>query len=192
MTSGVTVTSGVMMTPVVLTTPESLLVPPRVILPPAVRLVGPVATVSVLLAPWVMLPVVAVRSKVLALTTPLTARLVAALAVKLPVAVTVPSVSALASTMFTLLPFRPTAPTKSLAALPKVIAAGCPPCVAVKLLVDCAERAVPLACVTAPSVLLTLSVPVLVKLPSCKPPALSVMVALPPTDTLPKLPWLKS
>ena len=62
---------------------------------------------------------------------------------------------------------------------------------AVKLPVFCAVSTVPLACVMAPSVLLTLSVPVLVKLPSCKPPAVSVMVALPPTDTLPKLPWSK-
>ena len=102
---------SVMVLPVALTEPLKSLAPPAVTVPPAVRLVGPVVTVSVLLVPWVMLPVVAVRSKVLALTTPLTARLVAALALRLPAVVTVPSVSAFASTMVTLLPFRLTAPT---------------------------------------------------------------------------------
>ena len=110
-TLGETETSVVMLVPVLLTTPVKLLVPSRVMLPPAVRLVGPVATVSVLLVPWVMLPVVAVRSKVLALTTPFTARLVAAVALRLPAVVTVPSVSAFASTMVTLLPFRLTVTT---------------------------------------------------------------------------------
>ena len=91
-TSRATMTSGVMLMPFLLTTPVNLVVPSRLILPPAVRLLGPVVTVSVLLVPWVMLPVVAVRSKVLALTTPLTARSVAAVALWLPAAVTVPSV----------------------------------------------------------------------------------------------------
>ena len=143
-TLGETETSDVMLVPVLLTTPVKLLVPSRVILPPAVRLVGPVATVSVLLAPWVMLPVVAVRSSVLALTTPFTARLVAAVALRLPAAITVPSVKLFTSTMVTLLPFRLTAPTKSLPVLPKLIAAVCPPSVALKLLVDCAVITLPL------------------------------------------------
>ena len=115
---------SVMVLPVALTEPLKSLAPPAVTVPPAVRLVGPVATVSVLLVPWVTLPVVAVRSKVLALTTPFTARLVAAFALRLPAVVTVPSVSAFASTMVTLLPFRLTAPTKSLPALPKLMASG--------------------------------------------------------------------
>ena len=182
---------SVMVLPVALTEPLKSLAPPAVTVPPAVRLVGPVATVSVLLVPWVTLPVVAVRSKVLALTTPFTARLVAALALRLPAVVTVPSVSAFASTMVTLLPFRLTAPTKSLPALPKVIAAGCPPCVAVKLLVDCAVITLPLDWLMAPSVLVTLNVPVLVRLPNGTPAVVSVMLVFPPTETLPEAPWLK-
>ena len=114
-TLGETETSGVMLEPVLLTTPVKLLVPSRVMLPPAVRLVGPVETVSVLLVPWVMLPVVAVRSKVLALTTPFTARLVAALALRLPAVVTVPSVKLFTSLSVMVLPVALTEPLKSLA-----------------------------------------------------------------------------
>ena len=46
-----------MVLPVALTEPLKSLAPPTVTVPPAVRLVGPLATVSMLLVPWVTLPV---------------------------------------------------------------------------------------------------------------------------------------
>ena len=62
MLSDRSVTSVLVLLSVLLTTPVKVLVPSKVMRPPAVMLVGPVATVSLLLVPWVILPFVAVRS----------------------------------------------------------------------------------------------------------------------------------
>ncbi len=83
---------------------------------PALRSVGPALTVKVLLAPWLMSPKVACKSRLATLTTPSSVMSVAAVTSSLPVVVTPPSVMLLASFSVTSLPPSTlTEPLKSLA-----------------------------------------------------------------------------
>ena len=141
-----------------------------------------------------MSPVVAVRSSELAETLPLSVRLLLAVASSLPLAVTSPSTRLFLSTIDTWAPFRDTAPPKSLPELVSVMFAGTTglmPVEAAKLLVPDAVTAVPVACVIAPFVLVTLKLPELLRLPNCTPPLVSVMLVMPVTPMLPVVPWLK-
>ena len=82
---------------------------------PARRLLGPCVAVTV--PPlWLRLPAVACRFRACALTTPLSTRLLAAVAPSVPVAATLPSVRSFTSLINTLRPpSTVTGPTKSLA-----------------------------------------------------------------------------
>ena len=158
---------------------------------PAFRLVVPATLRKPL---WVMLP-----PPLLALKLPSTEEVLrlsapVLLSVKLPVLVAVPRLSALASAMFTLAPVRETAPVKSLPVLARVMLAGSTglePVDAVKLLVLPAVMAAPTDCTMAPPALFTLKAPVLLRLPNCTPPLVSVMLVVPITVMVPLVPWLK-
>ena len=166
-------------TPSALTVPLKSLAWFRVMSPPATKLVGPSVTVKVPLAPWVMLPLVAVRSRLATLMVPSKFRFVAAVASKLPVAVTSPSVRLLMSLMITFTPLALTVPLKSLA----LSSTMSPP--ATRLLGPLVTVKVPLVpwvmlpAVAVKSKLATLMVPFSFKLLPAVPSSLPVATTLP-------------
>ena len=102
--------------PSTFTVPTNSLALSSVMSSPALRSVGPALTVRVPLAPWLMSPVVACKSRLATLTTPLSEISSAAVTSNLPVVVTPPSVMLLMSLILTSSPPNTlTRPLKSLA-----------------------------------------------------------------------------
>ena len=178
--------------PSTLTVPLKSLALSSVMSSPAFRSVGPALTVRVLLAPWVMSPAVACKSKLATLTTPLRAMSVPAVTSNLPVMFTPPSVMLLMSLSVTSFPPSTlTVPLKSLAPL-STISAPAPAVVALNVAPPPETTTVPALWAIPPSMLVICVVPVVLRLPMVKPPAVSVMLVFPPTVMVPAVAWLKS
>ena len=109
--------------------------------------------------------------------------------VKSPAAAPVPKVSGPASVMATLLPLKLTGPVSTLSAWVKVISAGVPPLLAVKVLAPPTFNALAPDCVIAPPFVVTTNAPGVLKLPKAVPPlGLLKLTLLPEIFTNDRLP----